>query len=150
MAGVLGGLGLWFDCMGRVMRFLLLLLALLALPATASERLRVPSGQLVLPYEAIWEDHVQAGTSGETWLILRFLTPEIAKAAGKISFAAASTDIAYICENIGLPLVEMTGGGVHQVIINLMDQPIPRGQRDTEVTQFMSAYRVEEGTCIWE
>ncbi|MFT5000546.1 MAG: hypothetical protein ACI875_001550 [Planctomycetota bacterium] len=32
----------------------------------------------------------------------------------------------------------------------MMDTPIPRGQRDENVTQFMNAYRVDQGVCEWE
>ncbi len=134
------------------MRAIAFLIAMLfgTVPVLAEDGLNVPSGQLVLPYEALWEDHLAEGTSGETWLILRFLTPEIAKAKGKLKFGDAVPDIDFLCEQVGLPLVAMTGGGVHQIIVNLMDQPIARGQRDTDVTQFMNAYRVEKGACIWE
>lgn len=149
MAGILGGLGVWVDCVGGTVRVLALLLMLVA-PAQAADRLAVPSGQLVLPYEALWEDHLAEGSAGETWLILRFLMPGIAKKKGKVSFADAAPDIDFLCDNVGLPLVEMTGGGVEQIIVTLMDVPIPRGQTNADVTQFMNAYRVDQGTCIWE
>lgn len=110
----------------------------------------VPSGQMILPYEALWEDHRAEGESGETWLILRFLAPQIAKAKGRITYGDAAPDIDQLCREIGLPLAAMTGGGVDQIVVTLMDQPLPRGARDAAVTQFMSAYRVIEGDCIWE
>ena len=131
------------------MRVLALLLRLAA-PVQAADRLAVPSGQLVLPYEALWEDHLTEGSAGEVWLILRFLMPGIAKSKGKVSFGDAAPDIDFLCDNVGLPLVEMTGGGVDQIIVTLMDVPIPRGQTDARVTQFMNAYRVDQGVCIWE
>jgi hypothetical protein len=149
MGGVLGGLGLWVDRLGGVVRVLALLL-MLALPAQAADRLVVPSGQLVLPFEILWEDHLAEGAKGETWLILRFLTPDIAKAAKNLSFSEVAPDIDFLCDNVGLPLVEMTGGGVDQIIVSLMNQAIPRGKRDENVTQFMNAYRVDQGICEWE
>lgn len=151
MGGILGSKPLWVDRLGCAVKFRAVCIwLLLAFSAEAADRLAVPSGQLVLPYEALWEDHVNEGEKGETWLVLRFLTPEIAKAKAKLEFADASPDIDFICENIGLPLVEMTGGGVDQIVVTMMDIPIPRGKRDPSVTQFMSAYRVNEGVCIWD
>jgi len=102
---------------------------------------------MLLPYETLWEDHVE---DKETWLILRFLAPDIARAKGKLGFGDVVADLDMLCETIGLPLIKMTGGGVDQVLVTLMDQPVPRGLRDPEVTKFMNAYRVIEGTCEWE
>lgn len=110
----------------------------------------VPSGQAIFPYELLWEDHRDEGATGEVWLVMRFLTPGIAPQDGGLQFGDVAADIEFICQEVGLPLVEMTGGGVDQIVVTLMDQAIPRGMRNPEVTQFMSAYRVTEGTCIWE
>jgi len=110
----------------------------------------VPSGQMVVPYEALWEDHAKADQAPETWLVLRFLAPEIARAKGKIAFQAAAPDIDFLCKKVGLPLASLTGGGVDQVLVVLLDQPLPRGARNPAVTKFMSAYRVNTGVCEWE
>jgi uncharacterized protein DUF6497 len=125
----------------------LALLLLMAMPVQAAEKLAVPSGQLVLPYEALWEDHPDLN---QTWLVLRFLAPRIAKAKGQISYDEATPDIDFLCENVGLPLVEMTGGGVDQIIVTLLDAPLARGERNKDVTRFMSAYRIDQGVCEWE
>lgn len=125
----------------------LALLLIMALPAQAAEKLAVPSGQLVLPYEALWEDQPE---SGQVWLVLRFLAPQIAKAKGQITYDDATADIDFLCENVGLPLVESTGGGVDQIIVTLLDAPLARGERDKKVTRYMSAYRVDLGICEWE
>jgi len=123
---------------------------MLSLPAQAADRLSVPSGQLVLPYEILWEDHIGAGEKREVWVIFRFLAPGIAKAKGEMTFADTAPDIDFMCDNVALPLVEMTGGGVDQVIVTFMDRPIARGRSDKTVTQFMNAYRVDQGVCEWE
>lgn len=118
--------------------------------ALAEARLHVPSGQYLLPYEALWEDHTNEGKVGETWLVLRFLAPDIMRDGGKISFAAALPDMAYLCKKVGLALVAATGGGVDQIIVTLLDQPAVRGMRNKNVTKFMNAFRVVDGTCKWE
>ncbi len=125
-------------------------LLLAATPLSADGTIDVPSGQLVIPYKVLWEDHVNEGAAGESWLILRFLTPEIARAKGKISFGDATPDLKFLCSNVGLPMVDLTGGGIDKIIINFLDRPIPRGERDPETTQFMNAYRIVKGVCRWE
>ncbi len=135
--------------MNRVAAAFVVMLA--AAPVVAQDGLMtVPSGQTILPYEALWEDHMNEGASGETWLILRFLAPGISKHGGDISFEVAAGDLDFICAEIGQKLADMTGGGVDQIIVNLLDKPLARGQRDPEVTQFMNAYRIGEGVCLWE
>jgi len=110
----------------------------------------VPSGQLVIPYEALWEDHAEAGMPQETWLVLRFLAPDIARDKGKIRFADAAPDLDSLCKDVGLPLAALTGGGVDQILVVLLDQPLARGAHNPAVTKFMSAYRIKTGRCEWE
>ncbi len=127
------------------------MLVLAPLASNAQEGgLRVPSGQYLLPYETLWEDHLTEGKSGETWLILRFLAPDISKSGGKIGFAEAEPDLLYLCKTVGLKLAEITGGGVDQIVVSLLSKPIPRGARDPSITQFMNAFRVVDGGCTWE
>ncbi len=132
------------------MRWALLALATLSPAAQASEALIAPSGLHLWAYEALWEDHLGEGAKGETWLVLRFLAPEIARDLGKFKYGDVNGDIDHVCESVGLPLVASTGGGVDQIIVNFLDQPLPRGQSNPAVTQFMGAYRVTEGVCVWE
>jgi len=122
---------------------------LLAFPAIAQTLMKVPTGQALVPYEALWEDHLTEGVTGETWLILRFLAPEIARDGGRISYDMASEDLDFLCNTVGFPLSEMTGGGVDQIIVTLIDKPVPRGQRDPDATKFMNAYRLVKGHCEW-
>jgi uncharacterized protein DUF6497 len=129
---------------------LALLLALIALPLRAADGLHVPTGQVLLPYEALWEDHPDEGASGETWLVLRFLTPEIARDLGKFAYRDVLPDFDFICENIGLPLIESSGGGVDLLIVTLLDAPLARGALDRKVTQFNNIYRVDQGGCALE
>lgn len=150
MGGVLGGEYLRPVGMGGVLMryFLAGLVWMICMPASAAEPLTVPSGQVVLPYEFLWEDHQNEGAKRESWLIMRYLAPSIGKGDGKVPFAVAEADIAFLCTEIGLPLVQATGE-VDEVIVNLMNTPIPRGVTDADVTQFIGAFRVSTGVCEW-
>lgn len=124
--------------------------AALAFPAAAQQGLKVPSGQYILPYEFLWEDHRGPNEKVETWLILRFLAPDIGKTEGKLSFDDVIDDLDRICTTVGLPVARLAGGAVDQVVVNLMNKPINRGQRDASITQYMNAYRIVGGRCTWD
>ena len=130
---------------------LLALLLALAAPARAADGLHVPSGQVILPYEALWEDFTEtAGEGRSTRLVLRFLTPEIARDKGLRRYGDVEADFEYLCREIGLPLIEMTGGQVDQLVVTMLDAPLARGALDARVTQFNTVYRVDQGVCEWE
>jgi hypothetical protein len=132
------------------MRWLVAGLLALWAPMAAAEGMKLPSGLTIWPFEMLWEDHPEAGETGEVWLVLRFIAPEIARDLGRYKFTEVAPDIDHVCETLGRPLVEQTGGGVAQVLVTISDRALPRGLRDPEATQFMSAYRLESGACIWE
>lgn len=106
----------------------------------------LPSGQSVTLVETIWN------TVGPTGLVtrFRFLAPEINPQNGTISFEAAAEDIAWLCRNFALEQVASFGPLPSQIVISLEDRPVPFGEADPEATQFFEAFRIENGSCIWE
>ena len=132
------------------MRWLVTGLFALWAPMAAADGMKLPSGLTAWPFEFLWEDHPEAGDKGEVWLVLRFIAPEIARNGGRFGFDDVAPDIDHICETLGLPLVVQTGAGIDQILVTILDQALARGVRNPDVTQYMSAYRVEEGACIWE
>jgi len=129
---------------------MLIVLATTPISASAAKLLAVPSGQVLVPYEALWEDRLHNGETAETWLILRFLAPDIARKGGRITFDDAEADLGFLCETVGIPLARSTGGGVDQIVVTLLDRPLPRGERNPDVTQFGNAYRIVDNACQWE
>jgi hypothetical protein len=126
---------------------ILLLTGALAGPELASAD---PSVPLDSGIEAMFFDQIvepQAG--GETWLILRYLAPEIGFDAGEKGYEDIAGDLDQLCNNYGLSAAE-AAGGIDQVMITLMDRPVVRGDSDPEATMFMAAYRPTEGGCVWE
>jgi len=124
-----------------VRRALALCAALVASPAVATEII-VPSGQLIVPYEVLAEAH-----GAETWLILRYLAPEI---ADDITYELAEPDLDHLCATEGVRQVELHGAPVDQILVPLLDQPHERGVAAPDVTQYIGAYRLIDGACIWE
>lgn len=115
---------------------------LAALPAQAESLL--PSGLEVTPHDILIEQ--QPG--GERWLVLRYLAPGIA--GGALPYAAVAADLDYLCAEEGLARAAAEGGGFAQVVIVLMDRPVPRGSADPEATQFIGAYVPQAGECLWD
>jgi hypothetical protein len=106
----------------------------------------LPSGQTVTLVETIWN------TSGPEGLVtrFRFLAPEINPETGSVDFTAAADDIAWLCQNFALERVVQTGPLPSQVIVSLADRDLPFGETVPEATQYFEAFRIEDGTCIWE
>ncbi len=113
--------------------------------ATALPVLDVPSGQPVELYEVL-VDKVGA----ETWLRFRFLTPEIARDGGSITFAEAEADLEHLCAEVALPYLSEYDLAPEIVAVTLLDRPVEFGLADPDATQFIDVFRVSSGSCIWE
>ena len=106
----------------------------------------VPSGQPVTLQDVIWSEAGPAGLA----LRFRFVAPQIARNGGTVDFELASADMRDLCQTFALPRIAEFGPAPQQIIISLAESPLPFGEAAPEVTQFFEAYRVENGTCIWE
>ena len=106
----------------------------------------VPSGQVVTLQETIWN------APGPEGLVtrFRFVAPAIARDGGTVDFETASADILHLCQNFALDRVVQSGPVPVQVIVSLADQVVPFGEAAPEATQFFEAFRIENGSCIWE
>lgn len=129
-----------------MIRRLACLIAALALPALAQEGIDVPSGQPVTYLDTITDAPGPEGLTAR----FRFVAPQIAREGGTMPFEMAAGDMDYLCETYALPRLPAIGPEVVQVIITLMDRPVPFGELDAEATQFFEAYRPEDGRCVWE
>jgi Family of unknown function (DUF6497) len=105
----------------------------------------VPSGQVVTLQEVVWN---APGVDGLT-LRFRFVAPAIAP-GGTVDFDAATADMLALCQTYALPRMADFGPSVQQIVISLSDRPVVFGATEPDATQFFEAYRVEDGTCIWE
>lgn len=110
------------------------------------EVITLPSGQAVTLKEAIWN------VPGPVGLVtrFRFLAPQIDPKTGNVDPETAATDMAWICQNFALDRVVQAGALPVQIIVSLSDRDLPFGETAPEATQFFEAFRVENGSCIWE
>ncbi|MFV0493150.1 MAG: DUF6497 family protein [Pseudorhodobacter sp.] len=106
----------------------------------------LPSGQRVILQEVIWNDDGPRGRTAR----FRFIAPDIARQGGKIDFDMAAADMQALCEGFALSQIDGEDPPPAQIIISLSDRALPFGEADPDATQFFEAYRVEDGTCIWE
>jgi hypothetical protein len=118
-----------------------------ALPAAAEEAIAVPSGQHVTLAEVIWGAPGPEGLTAR----FRFLAPQVGAAEGGVDFETALGDMDYLCTAYALPrVVTGTGPVPAQIVISLMDRPVPFGASMPEATQYFESYRIDDGICIWE
>lgn len=106
----------------------------------------VPSGQAVAYLDVVMDAPGADGLAAR----FRFLAPAIAREGGTVDFDAATKDMLYLCQSFALPRLAENGPEPAQIIISLSDREVPFGEATPEATQFFEAYRVENGTCIWE
>jgi len=121
------------------------ILAFLAGPV-AAQPVTVPSGQPVEYVEVIRDVR---STRGLSWRF-RFVAPEIARKTGTVSFEIAARDMDHLCQNFAIPRLPLMGPRPREIVISLSDAPLPFGEPNPEITQFIEVYSVDGDTCTWE
>ena len=121
------------------------LASLLALAGCRDEGLTLPSGLEAELQGTVIEPQ---SASGETWLILLVLAPDLA--AQQVSAEARAADTDALCAEWGVPAALEADPTPDQITVQIMSEPVERGQPAPGVTQVFAGYRFENGTCIWE
>lgn len=128
------------------MRLLIAIAVLLAGGSSAmAAELVTPSGLSVEFLDQI----IEHPSEDETWLTLRFVTPQIGRDEGERGYEQVAADIDHLCDMQGIPAAA-AAGDVDQVLITLMDRVVERGVHDPEATMFIGAYLPTEGGCVWQ
>lgn len=124
-----------------MMRPVLLALALaIAAPALGQPaEIALPSGRVVTPHDVI-----ERGDA----VRFRFLEPDLATVIDFVPYAALEADMRSLCETFAL--VRLDGAAPAQIVISIMDRPVPFGTPDPDAAQVFEAYRPEGDSCIWE
>lgn len=103
----------------------------------------VPSGIALELLESVVDTPGDLGVFAR----FRFVAPAIGDTA---SFADVEADFPYLCENYALPALQKADLSPERIVISFSAAPIEFGASDPGVVQFFEAFRVENGTCIWE
>lgn len=116
------------------------------MPAPAPD---LPSGQEVVPLDM----ELERQGDGQVWLVLRYLAPRIARETGDLGYDDVIADLGALCAGPGLAAAaqaEATGGAApDQIVVTLMDRPVPRGATDPGATLFIEAYTPGPEGCTW-
>jgi len=105
---------------------------------------RAGSGALEL---WLHDSTLEEQADGQLWLVLRYLAPALE--GGALGYGDVAAEMDALCEADGLAALAASGP-VDQILIVLMDRPVPRGTADPEATMYISAYRAEAGRCLWQ
>lgn len=130
----------------RIRYFVGLFLCGLSGPLMAQTPL--PSGQTIIPLDTLIEQQID----GQSWLVLRYLAPRIARGTGDLDYEAVVEDLDLLCQTAGLAAASELGSDVQldQIVIVLLDRPVERGVPDPDATQFIGAYVPVGDTCSWD
>ncbi|MGH1356838.1 MAG: DUF6497 family protein [Thalassovita sp.] len=103
----------------------------------------LPSGLSV----TLQEYFVDTLPDGSDQARFRFVAPDLAQGPG---FAQVEQDFPVLCSDVAVPTLATTRPEVAQVIISMAEKPLEFGALDSSVIQYFEAFRIENGSCIWE
>ncbi len=111
----------------------------------ASAQQTSPSDVSFTPLDILWETE---GTRAS--LVVRYLVPEIARDTGTVGYDAVAQEMDHLCEQVAVTTILNTESKIDQILVVLLDRPIPRGEPVPEATQFINVYSLQDNRCIWE
>lgn len=114
--------------------------------ALGDDLLAVPSGQAVSLIDVIQNEPGPDGMA----VRFRFLAPAIARDGGTVTADVADADMQFLCDAYALDRIANTGPQPQQIIISLLDRPVPFGETVPDATQFMQSYSIVDGACAWD
>lgn len=114
--------------------------------------LAAPLWAQALPVLTHFETLIETQPTGETFVVVRLIAPEIAHAGFDPELAQAAMERA--CVDLGLPavaeLAQTQAVIADQIIVQLMDRPFARGTHLPDAVQFVAGFTPQEGSCLWE
>ncbi|MEQ9693823.1 DUF6497 family protein [Shimia sp. SDUM112013] len=115
-----------------------------AMAGDREESPAVPSGYELYLQEMLFETRQDESRVAR----FRFVMPIIGQEG--VTFDMVSLDFDVLCVTEALPALAKSGEEVDQVIISLSDRETDFGVISSVATQYFEAYRIENGSCIWE
>lgn len=103
----------------------------------------LPSGLEARLQEVVW-DRTGMGVAYR----FRYVAPGFSDETA--NFEDLMRDLEFLCHEHALPRLADIGPKPAQLIVSLADKPSEFGVHDPDVAQVFEAYRIENGTCIWE
>ncbi|MEL7115338.1 MAG: DUF6497 family protein [Pseudomonadota bacterium] len=122
-----------------------LALLLLAAPAGA-ETLTLQMGESATLLERFQDPDGPAGPV----VRYRFVAPGLAGLERALTVEEIAQEMDMLCATVVLPEVAAVPDLPDEVVITLMDRPVAFGTPAPDATQYFEAYRIVDGTCVWE
>ncbi|WP_299848529.1 DUF6497 family protein [uncultured Roseovarius sp.] len=111
--------------------------------ASKADSVVLPSGLETHLQEMLWDR-----PGGGLVYRFRFVAPELS--TDEADFDLVRADLEHLCNEFALPKLSNVGPMPGQIIISMADRASEFGVYDPDITQVFEAYRIEDGTCIWE
>nr|WP_244995944.1 DUF6497 family protein [Pseudooceanicola nitratireducens] len=111
-------------------------------PSDSGPSVSVPSGRAL----SLQEVREETQPDGTLWLRLRYVAPGMTRA----DRAAVADDFQALCQTDALRYQPQAPVTAAQAVISIAAAPMEFGVSNPEIPQFFEAFRLENGTCIWE
>ncbi len=79
---------------------------------------------------------------------VRFVQPALV-GEDAISFEKLEPDFQHLCDTEGLAQKEKSAPNAQEIIISIASAPVAFGETAPDVVQYIDAFTVENGACIW-
>lgn len=132
------------DCVRQSIAVGIMCFVTLAL-SSAAKAVEVPSGQPIDLSEVLVD-----AQSSKTWLRFRFLAPRIAVGEGQLTYSEVEMDFQHLCDELAVPYIAEYALSGDVVVISMADRDVPFGEADPDSIQYFEAFRIQNGTCVWE
>lgn len=113
-------------------------------PVLAEGPVMAPSGFDVTLHQVLFEEHPW---SGDTMIVVRLLAPAI---GSPVLAANLQADMEWACATWGIPAARDLASPADQIVVELMEAVVPRGEASPGIVRFFETYRPEGDLCIWE
>ena len=79
---------------------------------------------------------------------LRYVLPELGGDT-PLGFETIEPDFQYLCDSAGLANLRKSAPNASEIVISIASKPVDFGATAPDITQFIDAFQVKNGACIW-
>lgn len=79
---------------------------------------------------------------------LRYVQPKLA-GEDAVEFAQIEPDFQHLCDSDGIAHLEKSAPNAAEIVISIASEPFEFGETAPEIIQYIDAFDVKDGACVW-